>query len=372
MEKESILIVGSGLSGATLADHSARDGYNVVVIEKRDHIGGNVYDEIDQQTGIRISKYGAHLFHTNDQEVWDYVNKFGKWVRWDHRVIADCSGQYIPLPVCIETVNTLFGESIQSEEDMKEWLEKEIEHIEGPVINSEQSAITRVGRRLYDILFKEYTRKQWAKGAEELEASVLERIPIRVNHDTRYFSDKFQALPLDGYTSIVQSMLSHPNITVKLNTAWEDVNKEEWKVVFFTGPIDVYFKSSGLPPLEYRSIDFHWERIPERGYAQPNSVVNYPSAAIPFTRSVEYKYFLHQKSDWTILSRETTSDNGEPYYPVPTQRNRDLYKEYLKLAEAAPKNVHFVGRLASYKYLNMDQAIRNAIDYYRCGIWRDK
>lgn len=362
------LIVGAGLSGATIAEHLSREGKNILVIEKRDHIAGNCYDTTDKQTGIRISKYGAHLFHTNDEEVWNYVQRFGKWQRWDHKVIADVSGAYIPVPVNPTTVNTLYNAGISSETEMKQWLEKECPVLQTPE-NSEEVAISRVGPRLYDLLFKEYTVKQWDKSAKELDPSVLSRIPIRTTFDDRYFSDRFQALPINGYTSIVQEMLNHPTITVRCNTSWEDILKEKesetisWDSVIFTGPIDHYFEHSGLPKLEYRSIIFEWSILKESGYYQPNSVVNYPSKDIPYTRCIEYKHFLHQKSDWTILSKETTCSEGEPYYPVPTEKNKFLYTQYSELA-SKEKNVYFVGRLASYKYFNMDQAIRNAIDYY--------
>lgn len=362
--EDTILVVGAGLTGTTLAEHLARDGHTVLIIDKRDHIAGNVYDEIDPQTGIRVSKYGAHLFHTNDEEVWNYVNRFGKWCRWDHRVVADWSGTYVPVPVNIETVNKVCGVSIHSEPEMREWLQSQQLKYEDSPKNSEEVALSRVGERLYTTFFKEYTMKQWAKYPIELEPSVLERIPVRTNFDSRYFTDKYQALPQDGYTSVVSKMLDHPNITVRLNTDWVDVKDKPWKEIIFTGPIDLYFKGSGLPPLEYRSITFHWERYAEQGYLQPNSVVNYPSKDVPHTRSVEYKHFLYQKSDWTIIARETTSDVGEPYYPVPTRRNADLYRQYQELASSVEKNVHFIGRLASYKYFNMDQAIRAAIDYY--------
>jgi len=340
----------------------------VIILEKREHIAGNVYDEIDKETGIRISKYGAHLFHTNDEEVWKFVQRFGSWQRWDHTVVADLSGTYVPIPVNCTTVNTMFGTSIQTEEEMKIWLKEQQIPTTEPK-NSEEVALFRVGRTLYETLFRPYTIKQWAKEPRELEASVLERIPIRCNFDSRYFSDKFQALPQEGYTSIVKNMLEHPQISVHLNYSWEQYleNKENFPTpdeIVFTGPIDSYFKDSSLPPLEYRSINFDWQRLPLSGYYQPNSVVNYPSAQNPFTRCVEYKHFLHQKSDWTILSKETTCDHGEPYYPVPTQRNRDLFAKYSDLANKEEK-IHFVGRLASYKYYNMDQAIRAAIDYFQ-------
>ena len=354
-----LVVVGAGLSGATIARQAAEKGISVLVIDKRDHIAGNVYDYVDSETGIRVSKYGAHLFHTNDEGVWNFVQRFGKWSRWDHRVVADISGQYVPIPVNINTVNSVFGLAISSKEEMELWLSKE--RVDIAPSDSEKVALSRVGPRLYNMFFKDYTIKQWAKEPSVLEPSVLERIPVRTNFDDRYFSDKFQGLPLQGYTSIVENMLNHPNITVRLSTDWSCC-KERGSELVFTGPIDTYFADSGLPLLEYRSIEFEWSKILCSGFYQPNSVVNYPSASVLETRCVEYKHFLNQKSDWTIIAKETTSANGEPYYPVPTQENRDLYAKYAALA--ASSGVHFVGRLASYKYFNMDQAIRNSLNYY--------
>jgi len=368
-----VLIVGAGLSGATIAEHYIRAGKSVCVIDKRDHIAGNVYDEIDAITGIRVSRYGAHLFHTNDTEVWNYVNRFGKFARWDHRVVADVSGTLVPVPANINTVNALYGVDIQNTDEMLAWLDKErAAGGEGsrPILNSEDVALARVGPRLYKTLFKEYTVKQWAKTPAELEPSVLERIPVRTNFDDRYFGDKHQGLPVDGYTSVVAAMLA--GATVKLGVDWSRVVSGEagtkldgdtWTTLVFTGPIDVYFKDSGLAPLEYRSINFEWTRLAMPGFYQPNSVVNYSSASVPYTRCVEYKHLLNQRSAWTILAKETTCAEGEPYYPVPTAANRELYLKYVELASRS--SVHFVGRLASYKYFNMDQAIRNAMDYYK-------
>ncbi len=365
------LVVGAGLSGATIAHLAAQDGKTVLCIDKRDHLGGNVYDRIDPQTGIRISQYGAHLFHTNDKEVWSFVQQFGKWKRWDHTVVADVSGTYVPIPVNPITVNQLCGTSISTEVEMQQWLSSVSIPCNVPV-SSKDIAVSRVGPELYDLLFREYTIKQWNKSPEELDPSVLARIPVRTSFDCRYFHDAFQGLPVDGYTSIVEQMLNHSNITLQLNTSWDTIKQgtnQMAKSIVFTGPIDTYFQDSGLPQLEYRSIEFTWERIPCIGYLQPNSVVNYPSSSTPYTRCVEYKHFLHQKSDWTILAKETTTDSGEPYYPVPTSENQELYTKYVRLAEQE-KGVHFVGRLANYKYFNMDQAIRNAMDYYRQHLCR--
>lgn len=362
MQNFDLLVVGAGLSGATIARQAAEQGISVLVVDKRDHIAGNVYDYVDSETGIRVSKYGAHLFHTNDEGVWNYVKRFGQWKRWDHKVVADLSGTFVPIPVNITTVNTVFDLAISSSSEMDSWLKDEqVPHINPS--NSEEVALSRVGPRLYNTFFKDYTVKQWAKEPALLAPSVLERIPVRNSWDDRYFSDRFQGLPVNGYTSVVQNILDHPNIVVRLNTDWSSFKEKFWSELVFTGPIDVYFKEAGLEALEYRSIDFEWSRIKCAGFYQPNSVVNYPSSSIKETRCVEYKHFLNQKSEWTIIAKETTSDSGEPYYPVPTKENRELYLKYKELAASA-SGVHFVGRLASYKYFNMDQAIRNALDYF--------
>jgi UDP-galactopyranose mutase len=359
-----ILIVGAGLSGATLAEHFARIcNRKVLVIDKRDHIGGNVYDYVDEETGIRVGKYGIHMFHTNDEEVWNYLQRFGLWKRFDHKVLSHVDGQYVPVPVNINTVNLLCNETLQTEEDMNTWLDKHQVPCERPQ-TSEDIALARVGKPLYERLFRPYTLKQWNKDPSELDASVLARIPVRTNFDDRYFTDKYQALPVNGYTSIVANMLNHPNITIRLNTSWEDIKHHtQFSILIFTGPIDQYFADSGLPPLEYRSLDFQWETHKLSGFYQPGIQVNYPGKEVPYTRIVEYKHLLNQKSEYTIITKETSSDIGEPYYPVPNKKNQDLYEQYRKLAESTP-SVHFIGRLASYKYFNMDQAIRNAMDYF--------
>jgi UDP-galactopyranose mutase len=272
-------------------------------------------------------------------------------------------------------VNSLFEAAIHTEAGMADWLATAQIPCASPK-NSEEVALSRVGGPLYELLFRPYTWKQWGKEPAELEPEVLARIPVRPNFDPRYFTDKFQALPKFGYTEIVRKMLDHPRISVRLNSAWENFQSSaEFSPdqIVFTGPIDTFFADAGLPKLEYRSIDFEWTRIPNCGFYQPNSVVNYPDPLNPYTRCVEYKHFLHQQSDWTIISRERTCDDGEPYYPVPTEANRELYKKYAELALEAGKGagatVHFIGRLASYKYFNMDQAIRNAMDYYEAHLF---
>ena len=403
------VIVGAGLSGAVLAQQLAREGRRVLVLDRRAHVGGNVFDEVEPASGLRVSRYGAHLFHTNDEGVWAYVQRFGAWRRWDHRVVTRVGGALVPVPANINTVNALFGASLASEEDMRRWMAGEREGAEADAANSEEVALARVGRRLYDALFATYTRKQWGVPARELDALVLRRIPVRDSFDDRYFGDKYQALPEAGYTALVANMLASPHIDVRTGADFfaERAALEaaaEW--VLYTGPIDAFFPDAGLPRLAYRSIVFESTVVDCAGYMQPNSVVNYADDSTPNTRTIEcvpggvraarggaarragaprgarsaltpsarprphrYKHFLHQTSPTgkTVLVSEHTTDVGEPYYPMPTRENTETYARYQALAAeaeartAAPR-VRFVGRLATYKYINMDQAIRAALD----------
>jgi UDP-galactopyranose mutase len=365
----SCLIIGSGLSGAVIAERiSSILNLQVIIIEKRDHIGGNCYDYIDQETGILLNKYGAHLFHTNNKQVWDYINQFDKWIRWEHKVIAYIDDKFVSIPVNITTINQLCNENIQTDKEMKDWLEENQLKYDR-ITNSEEMAKSRIGEILYNKLIKDYTYKQWNKYPSELDKSVLERIPIYNNFDTRYFQDKYQALPHKGYTHFFEKLLNHKNINVLLNTDFIEYKKnndlKQFKFIIFTGPIDVYFNQYNLNKLEYRSIDFNIQIIKDMNYFQPNSVVNYPSSEYPYTRIVEYKHFLNQKSKDTIIVSETTNDIGEPYYPIPNKKNLELYEKYKILAKEEEKNnVYFIGRLANYKYFNMDQAILNSLDFF--------
>jgi UDP-galactopyranose mutase len=358
------LVVGCGLSGVVIAERIANElNEKVVIIEKRNHIGGNCYDYKEQNTGILMNKYGAHLFHTNKENVWEYINRFDKWNRWEHKVLTYVDDKFVSIPVNITTINELCNESLQNDEDVKNWLEKNQVKYDF-INNSEEMAKSRIGSTLYEKLIKDYTFKQWNKYPNELDKSVLERIPIRSNFDTRYFSDKYQALPENGYTHFFSKILDNKNIEVKLNTDYFDFIKENtFKFVIFTGPIDSYFPD--LEKLEYRSIDFNIEVIKDMNYYQPNSVVNYPSIEVPFTRIVEYKHFLNQKSKDTVIVSEKTNNIGEPFYPVPNKKNLELYEKYKILAKNEEnKNVFFVGRLANYKYFNMDEAIFNSLEFF--------
>lgn len=330
-----VIVVGAGLSGAVLAErHANVMGHRVLVLEKRDHIAGNCFDYMDADTGIRVSKYGMHLFHTKISRVWHYIRAFGRWTRWDHKVLAHVDGQYVNMPVNINTVNALFNLTISSAEEMEAWLSS-VQVPMSHVRNSDDMARSRIGDDLYRMLIKPYTEKQWNCSPSELDASVTARIPVRKNFDDRYFADKYQFLPVDGYTALVHSMLSSSDkIDVKLETQFhtEDIPSNFSGIVYYTGPIDQYF-SYTHESLQYRSLTFervvHWNHT---GTVLPSSVVNYPSLDFPYTRVAEYKHVLHQSSPHTVLFYEYSTSQGEPYYPVPSARNHALYEKYRLMA----------------------------------------
>ncbi|MGI8419636.1 MAG: UDP-galactopyranose mutase [Candidatus Levyibacteriota bacterium] len=359
-----IIIVGAGISGATLAQRYATLlNKKVLILEKRDHIGGNCYDNLNED-GILVSKYGAHLFHTNFEDVWEYVNKFSQWTPYEHRVLSSVDGKLVPVPVNITTVNALLGLHIASEDEMKHWLEENTQKFENPK-NSEEMGLSRVGPVLYEKLFKHYTQKQWNKEPKELAASVIGRIPVRTNFEDRYFTDIHQAIPKDGYTKLFENLLNHPNITIKLSTDYFKVKEtlKDYEKLFFTGPIDQFYAYKYGKKLQYRSIRFEFETFDQEFY-QSNSVINYPNEHA-YTRIVEYKHFTGQKHTKTTISKEFPTWEGEPYYPVPSKENLELFALYQKEAEKSEKeNIFFVGRLANYKYFNMDQAFKNALDLF--------
>lgn len=357
----NILVVGAGISGATIARQLAEKGARVTVLEKRNHIAGNCYDYINP-SGIRMNKYGPHLFHTNSERVWSYLQRFSEWTPWKHKVMGCINDEYFPIPINIDSVNILCKSDIQTEEHMKEWLSKHTIPNTEPT-NSEEVALARVGPYLYEKVFKGYTMKQWDKSPVDLNPSVLARIPVRTNWDPHYFSDKYQALPTKGYTAMVESMLYHPNITVQLEKDYSHDMRPLYDYVFYTGPIDAYYASAGYEKLEYRSLRFEEETLEIDSY-QPLGQINYPSLEQSFTRIIEYKHFLNQDvSGVTTIVREYSTSEGEPYYPVPTEKNQAIYKQYQALAAEDEKNgVFFVGRLANYKYYNMDAAILAALE----------
>ena len=365
--KYDVLVVGCGLSGVTVAERYANAlNKKVLIIDKRNHIGGNCYDFMDE-TGILCNLYGPHFFHTNDEEVWEYINQFGEWERYDHRVIGKFGEKLAPIPVNITTVNVLCEQNIRTEKEMDTWLQNNQVQYEN-ITNSEEMAKSRVGEKLYDAIFKDYTFKQWNRYPDELNPEVLKRIPVRNNFDDRYFSDKYQVLPKLGYTEWFKKILANENISIRLDTDYfqikESIPKET--ILIYTGPIDRYFADQGLESLEYRSLNIVFERYKNMNYYQTHTQVNYPSRNESFTRITEYKHCLNQQSPHTTITKEYSTDIGEPYYPVLSERNMQLFEKYKHLAEieATKRNIHFIGRLANYKYFNMDEAIKNALVYF--------
>jgi len=373
-----LVIVGAGLSGAVIAEQaSKRSGLRSLVIDKRNHIGGNCYDYVDEH-GIRVNKYGAHVFHTKSKRVWDYVHQYSDWIPFEHRVkglVTDIKGdkKFVPVPPNQETVNTLFQTDINTEEDMEEWLSPRRPDLKGNLpSNGEEMSLSRVGTDLYEKIFKHYSKKQWDKYPDELDASVFTRLPLRLNNESRYFTDPYEALPKDGYTKLFENMLlNDKNIDVRLNVDYFKVKDDlpSCKKLIFTGPIDAFYASQGMEKLEYRSIYWETEYLePNGGYFQPAWVVSYPEPDVGWTRITEYKHTPNQpksaiSSRGTVISREYSTDDGDPYYPVPNPRNQELYKKYQTLSLMDP-DVVFVGRLASYKYFNMDQSILTSLELY--------
>lgn len=346
-----------------LAERYASIGKKVIIIEKRDHIGGNCYDYIDSKSGIRISKYGAHLFHTNYEDVNEYIRRFSKWREHYHKVYANVNGNLLPVPVNLTTYRHFVNKEL-TEEFLKDFIENKNPYRDIEVKNSEDSALKRIGvREIYDTMFKNYTKKQWDVYPEELDASVMERIPVRYDSTEGYFNDKYQLMPVNGYTEFFENLLSNDNIEVLLNTNFDDIKDIRYEKLFFTGPIDQYFRDM-YGKLQYRSIKFEHQYLNIDSY-QENSVINYPQSNTNYTRIIEHKKIYNQDIPGTVITKEYSTDIGEPYYPFPNKRNQDIYEKYRKEAEFHETNgVHFVGRLASYKYINMDQAIKNALDLF--------
>lgn len=358
-----IVIIGAGLSGAVFAERCATILKRpVVIIDKRSHIAGNCYDFVDD-SGIMVSKYGAHIFHTSDTQVWEYIHNFSDWKPYEHRVLSSVESKLVPVPINIDTVNTLLNLHISSPEEMRQWVKAQTPK-NPKVKNSEDAALALFGnKRLYELMFKNYTYKQWSIWPIDLEPSVLSRIPIHYDFNDRYFDDPYEAIPTNGYTKFVENLLSNPLIEVVLNTDYFDIKSSltKYHKLIYTGPIDQYFGDK-YNKLQYRSLRFEFETLNTPSF-QDAAVVNYPSQDVPFTRIVEYKKLYGSNSQQTVISREFPSWDGEPYYPVPTQHNRDLYAKYCQEADRT-KDVIFAGRLANYKYFNMDEAIKNSLEIF--------
>jgi UDP-galactopyranose mutase len=350
------LVVGAGFAGSIAAERLAREGaQRVMVVDRRTHIGGNAYDEHDEH-GILVHRYGPHIFHTNAADVFEYLSRFTSWRPYEHRVLASVDGQLVPMPINLDTVNSLYGLALTSLE-LEAFYAEAAEQIETPK-TAEDAVVSRVGRDLYLKFFRNYTRKQWGLDPSELDASVSARVPARTNRDDRYFTDTYQAMPLHGYTRMFGRMLDHPRISVVLNTDYRDlVDIVPHRELIYTGPIDEYFDCC-YGALPYRSLDFRFETYDTPRH-QAAAVVNYPNEH-PYTRSTEFKYLTGQAHAKTTVVYEHPTAAGDPYYPVPQAENTALYQRYKRLADAA-ENVHFIGRLATYRYYNMDQVTAQAL-----------
>ena len=367
IDKMKYLIVGSGLFGAVFAHEAAKHGNQVTVIEKRDHIAGNIYTkEVD---GIQVHMYGAHIFHTSNKEVWNYVHQFAEFNRYTNSPVANYKGQMYNLPFNMNTFNEMWG--VRTPQEAMAKINEQRQEMAGKEPkNLEEQAISLIGRDIYEKLIKGYTEKQWGRPCTELPAFIIKRLPVRLIYDNNYFNDDYQGIPIGGYTRMVEKMLDHPNITVKLNTDFFDKKDEYLKSydkVVYTGMIDKFFDYK-LGELEYRSLRFETEEKNIGNY-QGNAVINYTDAETPYTRVIEHKHFEFGKSDKdkTIITREYPADwhrGDEPYYPVNNERNNELYAKYAELAKKQDK-VIFGGRLGQYKYYNMDQVIDAALKAVR-------
>lgn len=354
------LIVGAGFAGSVLAERIASQRQEtVLLIDKRDHIGGSAYDYIDKQ-GILVHRYGPHIFHTNSKSVFNYLSQFTEWRPYEHRVAASVGGRLFPIPINRETLNQLYDLTLTTDPEVEAFLATKAQHIRHPM-NAEDIILRQVGRELFEIFFKNYTFKQWGIEAAALHPSVTSRIPVRTNADDRYFTDTYQFMPKDGYSSLFTKILDQPNITLALGESYASVRDHfHFGRTIFTGPIDEFFEFR-LGRLPYRAIQFEHRQVDQQWH-QPVAVINYPGYE-KYTRIAEYKHITGQFNPKTSISYEYPGDVGEPSYPIPSTANFEKYTSYRKLAIDTP-NVLFAGRLATYRYYNMDQVIAQSLSVF--------
>lgn len=360
-----LLVVGAGYAGSVIAERYATQcEARVLVVDRRDHIAGNAYDYVDEH-GVLVHRYGPHIFHTNAAHIVDYLSGFTEWRPYEHRVVARVDGQLLPMPINRDTVNRLYGLDLRSEEDVEAFYAERREEVEY-VRTSEDAVVAKVGRDLYEKFFRGYTRKQWERDPSELHASVCARIPIRTNTDDRYFTDSHQAMPADGYTAMFERILDHPLIDVSVSTDFDDVRNEvEHGHLVYTGPIDKFFDFR-FGQLPYRSLEFDLRNqpTPDGGLVQPTGSINEPLQDVPHTRTTEFRHMTGQSPHGSsTIAYEYPRTEGDPYYPIPRDDTRALYKQYEALGEELP-DVTFVGRLARYQYLNMDQVVGQALSTF--------
>ncbi len=354
------LVVGAGYAGSVLAERLARGlGKRVLVVDRRNHIAGNAYDHYDA-AGLLVHRYGPHIFHTASQEVFEYLAQFTEWRNYQHRVLASVEGRQVPIPINLDTINALYGLSLNATQ-VEAFFESVAEPRES-IRTSEDVVVSKVGRDLYNKFFRGYTRKQWGLDPSELDAQVAARVPTRSNRDGRYFTDAYQAMPKLGYTRMFENMLDHPNIKIMLNTDYREIRGLiPHGEMIYSGPVDEFFDYR-FGKLPYRGLEFKHETH-DTEFFQSAPVVNYPNDYL-FTRITEFKYLTGQKHSKTSIVYEFPKADGDPYYPVPQPQNAELYRRYHELAKAAP-GVHFAGRLATYRYYNMDQVVAQALTLFK-------
>jgi UDP-galactopyranose mutase len=355
------VVVGAGFAGSVIAERLASQrGAKVLVIDRRNHVGGNAYDRYDD-AGILIHQYGPHIFHTNSEKIFRYLSQFTEWRPYEHRVLAQVDGQLLPIPINRTTINKLYGLRLGTEEEVEQFLAERAQPIE-TIRTSEDVVLARVGRDLYEKFFRGYTCKQWGLSPAELDKSVTARVPTRSNTDDRYFSDTYQAMPAGGYTRMFERMLKHPGIKVMLQTEWHEIRDIiPFRRVVYCGPIDEFFDYR-FGKLPYRSLRFEHVTL-DKEWHQPVAVVNYPQNE-PYTRVTEYKHLTGQSHARSSLTFEYSSDSGDPYYPIPRPDHQQRFKAYERLANAMP-SVTFIGRLATYRYYNMDQVVGQALAAFK-------
>ena len=354
------LVVGCGFAGAVLAERLASQrGHRVLVIDRRDHIAGNAFDHLDE-AGVLVHRYGPHIFHTNSQAVADYLSRFTEWRPYEHRVLGLVDEQLVPIPINLDTVNRLYGLDLSSDE-LEAWFGARAEAVD-EIRTSEDVIVARVGRELYEKFFQGYTRKQWGLDPSQLDRSVTARVPVRTNRDDRYFTDTFQAMPRNGYTAMFARMLEHQGIDIRLGTDFRALPPGvSYDRLIWTGQIDEFY-GMRFGRLPYRSLRFRHENLPMERF-QAVGTVNHPQDQ-DYTRVSEYKHMTGQAHPTTSITYEYPTADGDPYYPVPRPENQVLYKRYEALADAEPDTL-FVGRLATYRYLNMDQVVGQALATFK-------
>ncbi len=357
-----VLVVGAGFAGSVMAERlAAGSGRSVLVIDKRDHIAGNAFDHKDEG-GILVHKYGPHIFHTNSRDILDYLSRFTSWRQYEHRVLAEVEDQLVPMPINRTTLNALYGLDLKDEAEAEAYLKSVAVDIP-EIKSSRDTVVAQVGVDLYEKFFEGYTRKQWGIDPSELDKSVAARVPARTNTDDRYFTDTYQCMPANGYTAMFAAMLDEPRITVMTGISYDELPDDiTWDHLVWSGPIDEYF-GHRLGKLPYRSLRFEHENLNVE-QAQPVAVVNYPDYDVPYTRITEYKHLTGQVAPNTSITREYPADEGDPYYPIPNDEAQAMYKRYDALARAQ-RDVTFVGRLATYRYYNMDQIVGQALATWR-------